>query len=228
MLTACYVTTDGLAVYEYATLNSEEVEAISGHYHLLDPNGSFSSLTFTSRSDPWPYQQDYMWQWFRSVPFFPQRPQQLPAVSMSFKAVINSEDGDKRLSCIDGVIVFSRIPGTDLMLASIPGETLQIFSLNTGEMAPASDNSKNRNIFFLIKQNGMALTIKLFSENDEGLESAFENPAAPLPTNKLLVWLKKNAVDAFDEENLPTYLRSTTEQKEQVKKDQRGICTKQH
>ena len=218
-LAGCYATTDKLAVYEYAVLNSKEVEEIGGHYHLIEPNGSFSSLTFTARSDPWLYKKENLLARMGSIPFFPQRPRELPAVDLSFREVIQFDNGDKGLWRIDGVAVFSSIPGTDLILASIAGETLQIFDSDSGEMTPRSEEQKNMNVFFVLKRDGKALTIKLFSENDEGLVKAFDDPSAPLPTDKLLNWLKKNATRVFDDDNPPTYLRSTPEQKARVEEN---------
>jgi len=200
-------------------LNSKEVEEIGGHYHLIEPNGSFSSLTFTARSDPWLYKKENLLARMGSIPFFPQPAQKLPAVDMSFREVIQFDNGDKGLWRIDGVAVFSSIPGTDLILASIAGETLQIFDSDSGEMTPRSEEQKNMNVFFVLKRDGKALTIKLFSENDEGLVKAFDDPSAPLPTDKLLNWLKKNATSVFDDDNLPTYLRSTPEQKARVEEN---------
>lgn len=217
-LASCYATTDRLAIYEYAVLNEQEVKPLTGNYHLLEPNGSFSSLTFTARSDPWFYKKEGLLARMGAIPFFPQRPRELPAVDLSFKGVINLEDGGKGLRRIDGVAVFSHVPGTELMLASIPGETLQFYVSDTGEMTPRSEEQKNMNTFFILKQDGKGLAIKLFSETDQGLAEAFDDPSAPLPTDKFLAWLKKNAANAFDEENLPTYLRSTPDQKEQVEK----------
>ena len=90
-------------------------------------------------------------------------------------------------------------------MSSIAGETLQVYDVDTSEMSPTNEENKNSNIFFRIKQDGKVMTVKSFAENDEVLNQAFEDLKSPLPTNELLVYLTKNAADAFEDENFSTF-----------------------
>ena len=222
LLTSCFATTDDLAVYESSVLNKDEINTISGDYHVFEPGGNFSSISFTPRSELWPYRQPV------KEPHGTQTPRLLAAANMSLKSVVVLlEDGDKMVWRIDGAAIFSRIPETDLILASVPGETLRVDVGDEAGLTPASEKNKNSNLFFIIKHDGKAMTIKLFSESDKGLKLAFQDikfssglsrSTPSLPTERVLAYLKKNAVTVFDEDDSPTYLRSTPKQKILVEK----------
>ncbi len=238
LLTSCFATTDSPAVYESAVLNKDEISTISGAYHLFEPNGNFSSISFTPRTKLQPYRQP------GKTSHGMQMPHMLAAGNMSLKSVVVLGDGGNMVWRIDGAAIFSHIPGTELILASVPGETLQVDVGDESGMEPASEKNKNRNLFFIIKQEGKAITIKIFSETDEGLKLAFQDikfssgfsaSTPPLPTERLLAYLKKNAVNVFDDDSLPTFLRSTPEQKILVEKrihaafaEKRRAKTSQH
>lgn len=208
MLTACFATTDRLAVYEHGVLNKRQVDELAGHYHLIDGNGDFASLEIKPRSEPWPYAPDRSW--FGSPPFFPQGPRQLVAADMVLKSGSTIVPHH-----FEGVAVFSQIPRTALILLSVPGETLKIDDPDKdGMLSAAGDpDSTGKNPFLVIKQDGKTITMKKFFENDEKLEQAFDNPQVPLPTGKFLNYLKTHAKGIFIDEDLPTYLRSTPQLK---------------
>jgi len=84
MLTACFATTDSLAVFENNTLSQKQVDALIGYHHLIDNNGNFASLEIKPRTESWPYKQERLW--LGSSPFFPQNPQQIVATNIILKS----------------------------------------------------------------------------------------------------------------------------------------------
>lgn len=217
-LTSCYMATDKLAVFARSVLSPQQVDALSGHYHIIELDGDFRSLSFTPRSEPWSYKQESPR--VGLVPFYMKHPQQLATANMSFKTFLRSDNGNVFTSHIDGVVVFSHIPGTDLILGSIPEETLQARDELGNMSPPAGEKNKASNTFFILRQDGKAMTVKLFSKSDEGLKRAFPDiklsSNSPLPTDRVLAYLEKHAAKAIDKEGASIYLRSTQQQKERV------------
>ena len=66
--------------------------------------------------------------------------------------------------------------------------------------------------------------VRLISESDKGLKLAFPDikfsgsKIPPLPTERVLTYLKKNALVIFDEEEVPIYLRTRPEQMKYLEK----------
>ncbi len=220
LLVSCFAATDRLAVYESGVLDKDEINAISGSYHVLDPNGGISSISFTPRTDLWPYRQQDKEENVRGIPHL------FAAADMSLRSVTQLGEGPS-VWRIDGAAILSRIPKTDLILVSVPGETLRIDIGDEHGLTPANDRNKNKNLFFIIRHSDRTMMVRLISDSDEGLKLAFPDikfssglsgSTPPLPTDRVLAYLKKNAVVVFDEDEVPIYLRSTPNQMELVAK----------
>ncbi len=220
LLVSCYATTDRPAVYEGGVLDKDEIRAISGSYHVLDPNGSISSISFTPRTDLWPYRREDKAENVRGTPRL------LATADMSLRSVTQMVE-KPMVWRIDGVAILSRIPKTELILVSVPGETVRIDVGEEHGLMPASDKNKNKNLFFIIKQSGRTMMVKLVPDTDKGLRLAFPDikfasglsgSTPPLPTERVLAYVKKNALVVFGEDEVPIYLRSTPEQKDLVEK----------
>jgi len=220
LLVSCFATTDRPAVYEGGVLDKDEINAISGSYHVLDPGGNISSISFTPRTDLWSYRREGKEENVRGTPRL------LATADMSLRSVTQVGESPS-VWRIDGVAILSRIPETDLILVSLPGEAVRIDIGEEHGLMPASDRNKNKNLFFIIKQAGRTMMVKLISESDEGLKLAFPDikfssglsgSTPPLPTERVLAYLKKNALVVFDEDEVPIYLRSTPNQMGLVEK----------
>jgi len=220
LLVSCFATTDRLAVYEGGVLDKDEINAISGSYHVLDPSGNISSISFTPRTDLWSYRRQDKEANVRGIPRL------LATADMSLRSVTQLGESPS-VWRIDGAAILSRIPKTDLILVSVPGETVRIDIGDEHGLMPASDRNKNKNLFFIIKQAGRTMMVKLIPDTDKGLKLAFPDikfasglsgSTPPLPTERVLAYLKKNALVVFDEDEVPIYLRSTPKQMELVEK----------
>ena len=213
LVASCFATTDRLAVYDFCELSPSEVNELVGQYHSIEPNGSISALTFSAREEEWPHRRERLWP--GTPPFFPQRAQSLAAATLKLTSITKFENGDIGVLHFEGVVVFSHIPGTDFILASMPGETLQARN-EDGHLSPRSEENAGKNLFFVFHQSGKALTVKFFGEDDEGLKQTFGNPGLPLPTKKLLQYLRDNVQALFDEGDQTVLLRSTPTQQSQI------------
>jgi len=230
LLTSCLADTDRVAVYPDGVLTRPEIEAIAGYYRLIELDGGFTSLSLVSRTEPWPYEQA------PGAPASASNPgpviQALAAADVSLKSVGRFEGGDAFVLRLDGVAVLSRIPGTDLILASVPGETFSIRD-EQGKMTPPSEQNKTKNMFFVFQPAGKILTLKLYRENDEDLQRVFGYKATlfgssnPLPTASLLNYLKSRAARDFAEDDLPILIRSTRKQREATEKEFNAISLRE-
>ncbi len=212
-LVGCYATTDEPAYYPNDMLSKEQVGELTGHYHIIQLNGTVSSISFTPRDEFWHY--DVEQSWFNALPFVPKKLGQAPTAKVNIAELAVYESGDKSPWQLDGIAIFSHIPGTELILASLSGKTAQ-FTNEEGTQGPLGEKYNSRNLFFIIDQSGKAVAIKLFSESNKALKSVFGDPKKPLPTAKLLSYLEKNATSIMQQEGLPTYLRSTAAQKDLI------------
>ncbi len=206
VLSACFATTDRLAVFKNGVLSKNDVSALIGHYHILESNGTFGSLSFAPRKEPWLHRETS--RQLGSQPNSPQRPMRLAAANLTLK----SESASIQ---IQGVAVFSRIPGTDLILIGVPGETKKI---GMTKMLPFDqvEGGNDKSIFFVMKHSGEALTLRIFSDEDKGLKRSFNNLEAPIPTDGLLSYLRTNAQSMLGKPNLPVLVRSTPGQQTYV------------
>ena len=190
-LASCFVTTDRLAIFERGVLSSNEVEALAAHYHRTEKNGALSSLSLTVRDKPWLYKK--VTRGFGgTTPFFPPKAISLAAADMAMKTEGGPDGGS---AMVEGIAIFSRIPGSDLILMSVPGETSKVTI--GGDIADysaldAAEAAQSKNLFFILEPNDEGLGLNMFLEGDEALKKAFASLAKPLPTDTLLAYLKDN------------------------------------
>jgi len=201
-LTSCFATTDRLAVYEKTVLSQEQVAELAGYYGWVGEQRSIASISFAPRTDRWPYRP----------PGQASSKVQLASANFAFKSLTVFEDGDAAVRVLDGVAIFSAIPGTELILASIPGETLRL-SDETGNMTTASEQNTATNLFFVLKRDGSELRNQFYADDDEALRTAVGDPSKPLPVGKLLDYLQEHAEERFFAADLPAYSMSTPQQK---------------
>ncbi|HHJ16654.1 MAG TPA: hypothetical protein ENJ80_08160 [Gammaproteobacteria bacterium] len=127
---------------------------------------------------------------------------------------------------LDGVAVLSGIPGSDLVLASIAGETLSVRD-EQGKMTATSAQLNTRNIFFVFQPSGKAITLKLYPENDKELKRIFVETENPLPTARLLDVLNATAVRDFATEDLPVLVQSSRKQREAIEKEFEAVSLRE-
>jgi len=219
-LISCVVKTDRLAVYHDTVLTRAQIEKLAGYYGKVDINGGFFSLSLAPRTDPWPYEH-YPEASANETGARPVR-EWLAAADVSLKSVAPLDDDSDLVIRLDGVAVLSRIPGTDLVLASIAGESASI--QDQGKMMPLGDQGKNLNYFFVFQPAPKTLAIKLYSENDDDLQRVFGYKASllgsvdALPTAGLLSYLQSSATNDFSNGDIPILVQASQKQREAMEK----------
>ncbi len=191
LLASCLVTTDRLAVYKNSLLSQTEIDALIGHYHLLDNDGNFNSLSIKPRSATWNSQNGT---------------QQFISTNVIYK------NGGSIPFHFEGVGILSRIPESDFVLVGVPGETIRF--RKDGKMISVPKNevesASHKNHLFVIKKNGQALEFYLPSSSKKALKEVFAKPRDPLPTEKYLTYLKENIQSIFQNEKVSTFIKSNS------------------
>lgn len=207
-LTSCFATADKLAVYVETALSKNQVDALTGYYGWVGEKGNISSVSFAPRTDTWSY----------LPPERVTRPLELASAEFALKSLTIFEDGDTAVFIVMGVAVFSGIPGTDLILVSIPGETLRLND-KSGNMSPASEQNAKTNLFFILEHDGSELRKQFYSDDDEFLQTAVGDPSKPLPVDKLLDYLEKHAEERFLAEELTAYELATPQRERLIEQE---------
>lgn len=205
-LASCFVTTDRLAVYDHDVLSSKDIASLAGHYHHLGKNGAVSSLSFMLKSEPWPYRKVSRFPG-GTPPFFPQKATFLAAAEMVVKSE-GTPDGIMP-SKFEGVAVFSKIPGSDLILIGVPGETVKI----TIDGRTDDYGAVDANLFFVLAPHSDGIGFIMFSDVDEDLKKDFGDLAVPLRTEALLTYLKNHAGEISENRDTPHFTKSSPAQR---------------
>ena len=211
-LASCFVTTDRLAVYERDTLSSKEIEALAGDYHRTEENGALSSLSFTVRDKPWLYRKVNKG-FGGTPPFFPAKAISLAAAEMTLKTEGGPEGGS---GMVEGVAVFSKIPGSDLILIGVPGETSKVtIDGETTDYATLGvvNAAQSKNLFFVLEPSDEGFGLNMFFEDDEALKKAFASLSKPLSTERLLTYLKDNSGEVSHKSNTLQFSKSSPAQR---------------
>ena len=107
-LSSCLASADKLAVFTKTVLNKKQVDALTGHYGLVGEQGNVSSLVFAPRTDNWSYRSG-------------ERTLELASADFTMKTLTIFDTGGSLILVMAGVAVFSKIPGTDLILGEHSG-----------------------------------------------------------------------------------------------------------
>lgn len=215
-LTSCLASTDKLAVFEAMVFSEQQVDALTGYYAWVGERGNASSLIFAPRNKHWPYRPARRAMDGRQPSS--ERPLDLAAADFTLKYLTLFEDGSSSIIVLVGVAVFSTIPETNLILMSIPGETLRVNNDN-GSMEPASEKNASTNLFFILKKDGNEITKQYYPDDDQFLKAAIGDPSNPLPVAELLGYLAAHAEQRFLANELPTYRLATPQTKKLIEQE---------
>ena len=215
ILTSCLATTNKLAVFEETVLSQEQVDALTGYYAWVGEKTNVSSLILSARENHWSYRptQRATNAWQQS----PERTLELASASFTLKSLTIFDDGSSSIIVLMGVAVFSKIPDTDLILMSIPGETLRVS--DDGSMRPASERNASTNLFFVLRKDGNEIKNQYYQDDDQLLKAAIGDPSKPLPVDRLLDYLEEQAEERFLASELPTYSLATPQKQKLIEQE---------
>ncbi len=198
----CTPYSDRPAIFEDSALTQSQIEQLNGSYHSTGDNGDYVSLSWTARERSWQ---------LRSIKDSSSAVNALFTTSLPAANWVKKGESDVLPLHFEGVALASYIPGTELILVAVPSATVRIREPNKPGLTESPDPTKptNKNIFAIFKKEGRTLTLKIFSDSDDSLKAIFGDLKKPLPTDRLLVYLKANAAKIMADESLPVYLRSS-------------------